>query len=142
MAKVHYLGILLQEASLSDGGSTRGGPLGPFVPMSEPMPVGTILDVDGAPHRVTRVEEGVAPGCWLRSEGVPRAIVDDAVTIPTPTTVPEPTAPSAPEAVSEPGLSSPHDSSPSEVPAPDAPAAIEPETSSKKKRRRKTIVGR
>lgn len=42
--------------------------------------MGTEVELDGAPLRVTRVEEGTASGFWLRAAGVPRPNPDEIVT--------------------------------------------------------------
>ncbi len=79
MAQVRYLGIAVGEPV--EPATLRSDPqLGLFVPATEPLPVGTQVDFDGAIVVVLRVEEGLAPGVWLRGDAVPRVSTDDVPT--------------------------------------------------------------
>jgi hypothetical protein len=75
MSDVRYFGFSLATIDREE----RRGPLGRFLALAEPMPVGTELEVDGERVRVTRVEE-TEGGSWARAggEAVPTAVPIDA----------------------------------------------------------------
>ena len=120
MAQVRYLGIALGDSI--DPTTLRTDPrLGRFVPLSEPLPVGTALELDGRTYLVRRVEEGQSSGCWLAGDAAPQPVEDEMATVrnPAPATF----------------------SGESEAPA---PAEDAPEAGGDRKRRRrpKTTLGR
>lgn len=158
MAVVRYLGIVIGDAG--DFGALRAEPrLGRFVPLGEPVPVGTKVDVDGVPHLVTRVDEGVVPGCWLRGEGAAVQVIDEIPTVresvpppvaappaePEPAAVPTPVA--AKTEAAPPKSATPEAASTeAAIPDPAAPSpSDEPSTGGRRKGKRrggKTIIGR
>jgi len=152
MALLRYLGIVVGDAG--DLGSLRVEPtLGRFVPVGEPLPVGSRIDVEGATYRVTRVDEGVVPGCWIRAEGAAGQQLDEMPTVPESVPAAQPQA-QPPEPQVEPVAATPSEAATAaETPqasAADAvpkaiPAAPSEDGGPKKKGKRKggkTIIGR
>lgn len=149
-ASVRYFGVKLADVDLA--GARSDAALGRFVPMADPLPVGTVIEVDDVAHRVTRVDEGLAPGVWLWTDGVVRQPAPDAVTAPEMATVRD-------LAVHAEGVPEPVDAQ-ATVPTPmpvaaeaePAPAPVAPDKSDKndkgedggkrRRRRAKTTVGR
>jgi hypothetical protein len=148
MAEVRYLGMVIGEAGTD---LPRDPRLGSFVAMTEPMPVGTTVELNGVMHRVTRVDEGATSGSWLWPDGAARGVVDDGPTVPTPSPErvisieAEPTS-----AASSAAINAIADVPPAEQPAPAAaveavPEPVEPTPSGGKKKKRrgsKTVMGR
>ena len=150
MAHVRYLGMVVGEAVPSDAVAAEDARFGRFVTMNEPMPVGTLLDIDGAAFFVTRVDEGTRNGCWLWPDGAARAHIDDGPTVPTPAVEPEervimmiaddPSQPIrlAPTPEAPPPMPDPATPSAAPEPTPDEPGP----GGKKRKRRAKTVMGR
>jgi hypothetical protein len=129
MAEVRYLGFVVGQGSIDE--SRSNDVLGRFVRLSEPMPVGTLVEVDGVPHRIRRVEEGASTGCFvLALDARPRTA---PVAVDADVTVPSPPPAEAAEADDDNG---PEDGAPT-------PVADEPTRGKGRRRRnRKTVVGR
>ena len=128
MPQIRYMGMVLGEL---DDASPRDARLGRFVAMTEPMPVGTVVELDSARLRITRAEEGQHPGCWLSPDATPSVVVDERPTIPTMSVIPM--------------LSDDQSKEISILPATEdaVPEPIEPADPKKRQRRRgKTVVGR
>ncbi len=138
MAQVRYLGMVVGESD----SETRDPRLGRYAAMSEPMPVGTALELDGATYRVTRVDEGEKSGCWMWPDGAAFAPLEDAPTVPTPPPVVEPVSPpaAAEDAAAVPQAAAPAAQAPA---AESGPNSDEPGPGTKKRRKRsKTVSGR
>ena len=144
MAQVRYLGFVVGDGPLD---ATRETPAqGRFVGLREPLPVGTLVELEGAQQRVTRVDEGAAPGFWIlpasaarpvaHTAGVPTTVEPDTTVKSDPPVIEmvadaedEPAAPAAAVPVKEEG-------------APD-PTTDDPTRGGKRKRRpKKTVLGR
>jgi hypothetical protein len=139
MPQVRYLGFTVGEGNF-DGDRSDGDAR--FLVFAEPMPVGSMIEVDGLRQRITRVEEGANGGFWVLPEGGKRAAPVQVE--------PETTVPSAPpvEMTAEP--EGPEDGAPEAIGDATAEAAPEPTSdepssggrSKKKRKNRKTVVGR
>jgi len=144
MAQVRYLGFVVGDGTLD---ATREAPtLGRFVSLPEPLPVGTIVELDGASHQITRVEEGAASGFWFLPAGAARTSARPAV----PQTIdPDTTAKSEPPVIE---LVADAEEEPEPPPAAGAPGredgAPDPATDDssrggkRKRRPKKTVLGR
>lgn len=143
MPQVRYLGFTVGEGRF-DGDRSDGDAR--FVAFAEPLPVGSWIELDGIRQRITRVEEGQNAGFWVLPEGAQRPAAPVQIE-------PETTAPSAPpiEMTAEP--EGPEDGAPVAVAdsaegAADAspePTSDEPSSggrSKKKRKNRKTVLGR
>lgn len=147
MPQLRYFGIDHAEGAIDPARADLR--LGQFVAWAEPLPVGTEVELDGVPYRVTRVDEGLAPGVWLLADNqtmrdIPLHL-ENTPTAPSPppvivsdVTMPPP-APAA-VAASETVEATP----PAIAPAAAVEPEPEPEGSGRKRRRkaRKTMVGR
>ena len=74
-ASFRYFGVKLADVELA--GLRSDASLGRFVPMADPLPVGTTVELDDIAHRVTRIDEGLAPGVWVWADGVARQPMPD-----------------------------------------------------------------
>jgi hypothetical protein len=120
MPQLRYLGFPVGEGAID--GSRSSNSLGSFVAFAEPLPVGTTVELDGAPHRVTRVDEGATPGFWARDTRTTPVAIE-----------PELTTPSPPPAEM---TSDPEDGAPEPVPEGGGPSR------GRRRRRGKTVMGR
>lgn len=148
MSLLRYLGIVVGDAGELASLPVQPG-LGRFVPVGEPLPVGTVVDVDGVSHRVTRVDEGVVPGCWLHAEGAAAQPADDVPTLREIVSPPEQHTPAVlgPAAIAAPAASvSPPEPNRPEPGTPEpVPSEITADSGGKKRGKRrggKTIIGR
>ncbi len=138
MAEVRYFGMLVTQNEVDAARSDAA--VGRFVPFAEPLPVGTQIEIDGAAHRVTRVDEGLSPGCWVLPEGVRAGAAPQAIEAEQTTPTPPPaealaaaSSEAVPEAVPEAVTAGP----PSEPPSPDEGGG-----GKRKRRPKKTMMGR
>jgi hypothetical protein len=136
LASLRYFGVRLLELDAS--GLRTDAPLGRFVPIADPLPVGTTVELDGVPHRIVRVDEGLTPGVWLWTDGVATAPMPDMVTVRDLPVTPE-AVPVAIDAAPTVATAAPEAATPDEV----APTPSEKNDDGTKKRRRrgKTTFG-
>lgn len=129
---IRYFGVTLGNTREEAGTDPR---LGRFVSMGDPMPVGTLIEVDGVVHVVSRVDEGAQPGMWLCAEGVTLAATAPTAAM---TAVPMPVD-DVPTAPMVPDMPLPEDNVPSVIVD---DSSGKPDDPKPKRRRSKTVVGR
>jgi hypothetical protein len=155
MPHLRYFGIDLGEGAIDPArADTR---LGQFVAWAEPLPVGSAVEIEGVIYEISRVDEGLAPGVWLKSENqtlrdIPLPVEAESTTPSPPPVViddlPAPTAAEGPPTIVMQAVAPPSDEPPpaaatSEGDSPTEPEP-EPEGGGRRRRRkpRKTMMGR